>query len=194
MSPITHFLASWVVFERFQVSRRDRALVVLAGVLPDVDGLGIVADFATRVSGLPPTEYYQMFHRFYCHGLLAACVIAVFCGLCANAKWRVACCAFLCVHLHFLCDLAGSRGTMSEDLWGLYYWGPFTHAGEIVWSGQWPLVGWQNFVLTAALLAVVLKRAISYGYSPLQLFSLRADRAFVTTLRRRLAVWNDKRL
>jgi hypothetical protein len=89
------------------------------------------------------------------------------------------------VHLHFFCDLIGARGTMAEDLWGLYYWGPFTRAGEIVWNGQWPLVGWQNFVITAALLAIALKRAVAHGYSPLQLFSAKADRVLVATLRRR---------
>ncbi len=185
MSPITHFLASWVLFERFQTSRRDRALVVLSGILPDADGLGIAVDFTTRALGLPPTDYYQTFHRFYGHGLFAACVLSLLLGLCAGARWRVALCAFLCIHLHFLCDLAGSRGTTPEDLWGLYYWGPFTRAGEIVWSGQWPLVSWQNFAFTVILLVIALKRAIECGYSPLQLLNLKADRVFVTVLRRR---------
>ncbi|UUZ50235.1 metal-dependent hydrolase [Massilia sp. B-10] len=72
MSPITHFLVGWTALERFQASRRDKALVVLAGVLPDVDGLGIVADFITRTLGWAETNYYQQFHRMVGHGLPAA--------------------------------------------------------------------------------------------------------------------------
>ena len=76
MSPITHFLVGWTALEFYQVSRRDKALVALAGIAPDLDGLGIVVDFATRTLGLPETDYYQTFHRVYGHGLAAALLIA----------------------------------------------------------------------------------------------------------------------
>jgi len=183
MSPITHFLVGWASLERFQASRRDKGLVVLAGLAPDLDGLGIVVDFATRVLGLPATDYYQSFHRVYGHGLPAALTIAAVAGVLGVRRFWVACCAFISVHLHFLCDLLGSRGTTAEDLWGIYYFAPFTKAYELSWSGQWPLVGWQNMAISAVLLAVLMWRATTLGYSPVALLSERADAVFVATLR-----------
>ena len=183
MSPITHFLVGWTALERFQPSRRDKALVVLAGLAPDIDGLGIVVDFATRALGLPETDYYQTFHRMYGHGLPAAVVIAGVAGALGEHRWRVAIWAFVSVHLHFLCDLLGSRGTTPEDLWAIYYFAPFSTAYELSWAGQWPLVGWQNMAITAVLLGIVMWRATRTGYSPLVLMSGRADAVFVATLR-----------
>ena len=183
MSPITHFLVGWTALEKYQASRRDKALVVLAGLAPDLDGLGIVVDFATRAFGLPETDYYQSFHRMYGHGLAAAIVIAAVAGAFGRRRLLVGLCALLSVHLHFLCDLLGSRGSTPEDIWGIYYFAPFTTAYEVSWAGQWPLVGWQNMAISAALLAIVMAQATAVGYSPLGFLSERADAAFVATLR-----------
>jgi hypothetical protein len=48
MSPITHFLTGWVVANSAHLNRRDRFLVTLAGIVPDLDGLDIVAEIATE--------------------------------------------------------------------------------------------------------------------------------------------------
>ena len=183
MSPITHFLVGWVGLERLQASRRDKALVVLAGLAPDLDGLGLVPDFATRALGLPVTDYYLAFHRMYGHGLPAALLIAAVAGALGVRRYRVALWAFVSVHLHFVCDLIGSRGTDPEDIWGIYYFAPFTKAYELSWSGQWPLVGWQNTLISALLLWMVMLRATALGYSPLALVRQPADAVFVATLR-----------
>ncbi|MBC5768156.1 metal-dependent hydrolase [Ramlibacter albus] len=184
MSPITHFLVGWVALERLQASPRDKALVALAGVAPDLDGVGIVVDFATRTFGLPETNYYQEFHRMYGHGLPAAVVIAAMCAALATRRAMVLGCAFVAVHLHFLCDLIGSRGSTPQDIWGIYYLAPLSPKPEFAWAGQWPLVGWQNMVITALLLAWTFARATRTGYTPLALVSARADAELVATLRR----------
>ena len=183
MNPITHFLVGWVGLERLQASRRDKALVVLAGLAPDLDGLGLVPDFATRVLQLPVTDYYLRFHRMYGHGLPAALIFAALAGTLGVRRFRVAWCAFVSVHLHFLCDLVGSRGGDPEDIWAIYYFAPFTTAVELSWSGQWPLVGWQNTLISAVLLWIVMLRAAALGYSPLGLVRQPADAVFVATLR-----------
>jgi len=188
VSPITHFLISWVVLEQLQVSQRDKAIVVIAGITPDLDGLGIVIDFATKTLGLVETDYYQSFHRMYGHGLPAALCIAVLASAVGTSRYRVAFWAFVSVHLHFLGDLLGSRGSTVEDIWGIYYFMPLTMKYEISWAAQWPLVGWQNLVLTAVLLAIVMKRATIRGYSPLGLLSTSADTIFLSTLR----VWQQR--
>lgn len=182
MSPITHFLATWVGFESCLRTSRDRALVCAAGLAPDLDGLGIVVDFTTRLLGLPETDFYQSTHRLYGHGITAALVFAALVAALGCDRLRVGLLAFVAVHLHFLCDLIGSRGSEPEDLWGLYYLGPWNVQDEIVWPGQWPLVGWQNFLITAILMALLLERASRKGYSPIGLVSRRADQALIAVL------------
>lgn len=71
---------------------------------------------------------------------LAALVIAGVVAMLAHSRVRAALCAFVAVHLHFVCDLLGSRGNGPEDLWGISYLSPFSSALAVEWSGQWPLV------------------------------------------------------
>lgn len=183
MSPITHLLVGWVALERWLPERRDKALVCFAGVLPDLDGLGIVLDVYTRITGLPETDFYQSFHRLWGHGLPAALLLALLAATLAHARWRVFLPAFIAVHLHFGCDLLGSRGTTPQDLWPIHYLMPLSNGMLWSWSGQWPLVGWQNLTLSMALVAWTMMRAASVGYSIVLLFNRRADLLFVDVLR-----------
>ena len=70
MSPISHFSGSWLVAAATTNNVRDRRLVTLAGVLPDLDGLGMVVDVVKSLS--PGQEmnfyYYQKFHHIWLHG------------------------------------------------------------------------------------------------------------------------------
>src|SRR6266849_6127491 len=53
MSPVTHFFTGWVFANCFDLERRDRALVTLACIAPDLDGLGIIPELLTRNSSHP---------------------------------------------------------------------------------------------------------------------------------------------
>jgi len=55
----------------------------------------------------------------------------------------------------------------------------------VTWSGQWPLNGWPNVLLTLGLLAWIVARAVCSGYSPVSVFSRGADRRVVAALRHR---------
>src|SRR2546421_7942338 len=48
MNPVTHFLAGWLLANAAPLECKERALVTLAGVIPDLDGLGIVAEVLTK--------------------------------------------------------------------------------------------------------------------------------------------------
>jgi hypothetical protein len=48
MSPVTHFLVGWVVANAGGLDRRDRTIVTMAGVIPDIDGVGVIAEYLTR--------------------------------------------------------------------------------------------------------------------------------------------------
>jgi hypothetical protein len=188
MSPVTHLLASWTAADLMGFEKRDLALVSWCGVIPDIDGLVVLVDAARALLGLPPEFYYGRFHHMFCHGLPAALALSVLAAWVATRRLRVGVAALLVIHLHLLCDLAGSRGPGLDDFWPIAYLAPFSERLTFLWRGQWPLAGWQNLAITVTLLAVVFVLAVRRGVSPVSLFSQRADAAVVATLRRRFDV------
>ena len=44
MSPVTHFLLGWLVANSMKLDRKERTMVTIAGVIPDIDGLGAIAE------------------------------------------------------------------------------------------------------------------------------------------------------
>lgn len=185
MSPVTHLLASWVVAEYAVQDRRTRRHIVLAGVAPDLDGLGLVVDQANAWLGWPENDWYGACHHFLLHGILG---VALTLGLAALAGTRTASgLAWIGVsfHLHLLCDVIGSRGPAPEDLWAIHYLGPFLRSGTVCWTGQWALNGWPNFLITIGLLGWIGRRTVVAGASPLSLVSSRLDSAVVGALQAR---------
>jgi hypothetical protein len=183
VNPASHLLVGWAVANAAALERRDRAIVTLAGVVPDVDGLGLLADFARHGGNGDPTWYWALHHQL-AHNFTAALVFSAAAFAFARRRVATAALAFLAFHLHLLGDLAGSRGPDGYQ-WPIAYLEPFSDAWQLTWSGQWLLNGWQNLGLTALLLAWTLLLAWRDGRSPLELVSPRADRAFVRALRLR---------
>src|SRR5262249_9676860 len=121
MAPLTHLLASWVVAVHTTDNPRDTRLVSLAGLAPDLDGLGIFVDWTNELLHRPETSYYHLYHHWYGHGLAAALLISAILALFAKQRWRVFAMCMVVFHLHLLCDLAGSRGPSIADNWPIYY-------------------------------------------------------------------------
>ena len=186
MHPITHLLASWTLAEATVEKPRDKAIVAWAGIVPDIDGAGYLVDLVTLFSEIPQTHYYEMFHRLWGHGLPAAFVVCLILLPWLYRRPKTLFVLFLSVHLHFLLDIVGSRGEVSGEIWPIYYLAPFTSELAVVsWSYQWPLGGWQNALFTFLLILFGLWRGYENGYSPISLFSARADKKIVDTLRNR---------
>ena len=184
MNPVTHFLVSWVVANSdSRLNRRERATVTLAGVAPDIDGLGLVAERLTIDMG-QPLLWWTKYHHVLAHNLGFGLLVAVVSFLVATRRWKTALLAFFSFHAHLLCDLVGSRGPGGEQ-WPIPYLLPFSDAWQLTWQGQWELNAWQNFVVTITALMVTFYLAWKRGYSPLEMISKRADRTFVETLRNR---------
>lgn len=182
MSPVTHGLLSWVVAQTPGIStRRDRALITIAGLVPDIDGMGIIADWATAHSAQPLTWFADYHHRL-AHNLSAAVIAAlvVWCG--AQRKWLTATLALVAFLLHLLCDVVGSKGPDGHQ-WPVPLFMPVTQ-WEWTWAGQWQLDSWQNLSITVILLITTIVCACRRGFSPVEMVSLRADQAVVATLRR----------
>ena len=183
MSPVTHFFASWLVANGAARERRDMAAVTIAGVIPDIDGLGAVVEIATRDSDSPLLWFWK-YHHVLAHNLGLGLLVTAAGLAVAARRWRAAAHAFAAVHLHHLMDLVGARGPDGEQ-WPIPYLLPFSDAWQLSWDGQWALNAWPNFLVTGVLVALTFYLAWRRGCSPLGLVSPRADRAFVGTLRRR---------
>ncbi len=188
MSPVTHYLLSWIVANSARLERKERAMVTLAGVAPDLDGLGIVPEWLTRNSA-HPLHWFSEYHHTLGHNLGFALVVAgVSCwAATGGVKVKTTLLALASFHLHLLCDLAGARGPEGEQ-WAIPYLAPFSQTWQWSWHGQWALNAWPNFAITAAALAAVFYLAWKRGFSPLEMFSRKADALFVATLRSRFPI------
>ena len=187
MSPLTHLLASWLIAAKTTDNPRDCRLVSLAGVLPDADGLGLGIDLGNGVLGRPESDFYQQYHHFALHGLPGGLVVAGTFALFARRPLRTGILALLLFHLHLLFDFVGSRGPSPDDLWPIYYFGPFSKDPMWVWRGQWRLDAWPNQVFTWVLLLFSLWLAARRGDSFVGVFNRWADDIFVRVLRN----WRD---
>jgi inner membrane protein len=182
MSPVTHFFTGWVFANCFDLKRRDRAIVTLACVAPDVDGLGIVPELLTRNSS-HPLLWFSLYHHSL-HNLMFALVIAALAFALAAQKWKTALLTLLSFHLHLFEDVLGSRGPDGYP-WPIPNLAPFSSSLQPVWRGQWGLNAWPNVLITIILLLITLWLAWRKGFSPLEMVSAGADRALVAALRRR---------
>ena len=185
MSPVAHLVGSWLVASATTNNPRDRKLVTLAGVLPDVDGLGVVVDVVgSLISGKENTfHYYQQYHHILLHGWPGAVAVSILLMLFARQRRPVLLLCLLTFHLHLLCDLVGSRGPTVGDFWPICYSEPLFRHPIWFWKSQWKLDGWQNQTIFATLLATSIWLAVKRGYSFVEVVSERADKVFVQVLR-----------
>jgi hypothetical protein len=145
VAPVTHAFIGWWTANVLPLSRRDRGLVLLAGILPDLDGLTLFYSH----------EAYVRYHHVIAHNLLGAVICTAAVALFARQRLQAAVLAFLGWHLHLICDYFGSAGP--DGPWVLPYlypfvggWGSFDFEGPAwYWNPwQWQLNGWPNLLVT----------------------------------------------
>lgn len=193
VSPITHFFMGWAVANAVpSLGKRDRAIVTLASVVPDLDGLGIIVEKLTQNSG-HPLYWWSDYHHTLGHNLGFALVVTAIAAIFARQKFVTTPLAFFSFHLHLLADLVGARGPDGQQ-WPIPYLLPFSDKLQLTWAGQWALNAWPNIVITALLILLALVLARRRGFSPLEMFSTRADAALVGALRSRFPIKEEKLL
>ncbi len=187
MSPITHFFMGWAVANSVpSLTKRERAMVTWASVVPDLDGLGIVAEKLTQNSA-HPLNWWSEYHHVLGHNIGFAMVVTILAAIFAERKWVTAALVFISFHLHLVGDLVGARGP-DGDQWPIPYLLPFSNRWQWTWSGQWALNAWPNFLIAGALIIVALLLARQRGFSPVEMFSRRMDALIVAALRNRFPV------
>ncbi|MFO0810965.1 MAG: metal-dependent hydrolase [Gemmataceae bacterium] len=183
MAPGTHALIGWWTANALPLSRRDRCLVFLGGVLPDLDGLGLFVS----------TDAYLAYHHVLCHNLPAGLVWSALVAAAAHKRLLCLLLALLNWHLHLACDYFGSRGPVDTEPWILPYLYPFVGR----WAGhdfvgprwywnpwQWPLNSWQNTLTTLAGIAGWIYIAVRLDRTWFEFVSLNFDREVCRMLRR----------
>jgi hypothetical protein len=183
MSPVTHFLIGWSVGCLAPLNNRERAIVAFAAIAPDLDGLGAVAEVATR-SSETPLLWFSKYHHVLGHNIGAAVAVMIAAFLLAKKRVLTAVLAGISFHLHLLGDIMGGRGPDGYD-WPIPYLLPFSDGWQLTWHGQWALNAWPNFLVTGIVLWFTMYVAWQRGNSPLEILSPRANQVFVQTLRNR---------
>ena len=168
MNPIVHAELSWLMAQGLR-ERRDRVLVTVAGIAPDLDGLSLLAG----------EDFYGRYHHVLTHGYVAALGVMAVCALLARQRLAVALLSLAAFHLHLGCDLLGSGPG-----WPLYYFWP-TSLHEWFWSGQWDLASWQNSLIGMAATLACLACALRWRRTALEVLSPRWDAEVTRALRLR---------
>lgn len=149
-------------------------MVAVAGVVPDLDGAGIIWDMLS-----PSSNLYFYYHHTWSHSFLmaasAACAALVFGG---GQRWRLGFWVFLVMHLHFICDLVGSRGGDGYQ-WPIFYAFPFRDIGVWQWVNQWELNAWPNVIFLCLLLSISVWVARAKKMTFMEVFSVRLNKAAV---------------
>jgi len=184
MSPAAHGLISWWVANVRPLSRRDRLLVFLTGMAPDLDGLSIVA-------GL---DAYLRWHHVVCHNLLFGLVCFALTAVLAQERRACVLLGCLSFHLHLASDYFGSGGWDGRHVhvWVLPYLYPFvggwdgpTFVGPAwYWNPrQWPLSSLINVALSLVGLAGMIYTGVRLNRTWFEFVVPRFDEGFCQALR-----------
>lgn len=161
-------------------NKRNRITTSLAGISPDVDGVGLLIDIGLMLSHIQTNFWGEWHHKL--HSLPFGILVSIAAALVVKTK-RVLTfvISFLLFNLHIFCDVIGSRGPNGYQ-WPIPYLFPFDKELRLSWSGQWELNAWPNMLITfvALLCACVLIRYKKS--SPFEVFSKKMDTVLTNML------------
>ena len=186
----SHLLISWFGAEAAGVaSARDRRIVALSGLAPDIDVLaylgGIVYFGFDKELALE--HVWQVVHHRYTHGLgftlLTGCIAFIIASRGTQMEQRayrraggVALLSMAASMVHVFCDVVGGGPN-----WPVY---PVWPVSDLAWAvdWSWTLADWPNTVILFLCLAGMMLYAKKSGHSPLESINYNLDRWFVTII------------
>ncbi|MDX1513801.1 MAG: metal-dependent hydrolase, partial [Gammaproteobacteria bacterium] len=179
MQVAAHLVISWFSAEAAGLKRpRDRRIVALSGVAPDIDAVAYPAAYLWFGFDLDRAyaEVWEPVHHHYTHGIGFALLTGGVAWWLARAgpefdrkPFTVAVLACLVSLAHVFCDVVGAGpGWPVFPLW------PISEAAwSVSWS--WNVSDWPNSALTFSGLAMTLIYARVAGRSPVESISTRLD-------------------
>lgn len=200
MHGASHLLISWFVAEAHGLdSPRDRRIVALSGLAPDIDVLayaGAIVYYGFD-KDLAFENVWQVVHHRYTHGLGFILLTGIVAFLVAGKFWmtenrrtdnlnrsviehaaKVAVLSMLVSVVHLFCDIVAGGPT-----WPVFPLWPLSDSGwAVTWS--WTLAAWPNSAVLFGFLAGTMIYAKCAGYSPMEAINYRFDRWFVTIIQK----------
>jgi hypothetical protein len=110
MHSATHVLAEWCFGNAARLTAKERALCMAASILPDIDGLSLLAG----------VQSYHTYHHLLGHNLTLAVLTTFGMVWFARCSFKAAITFFGLFHLHLTMDLFGSGPG-----WGIAYLWPW---------------------------------------------------------------------
>ncbi|WP_221892300.1 metal-dependent hydrolase [Teredinibacter haidensis] len=184
ISPVAHLLISWPVsYALFKdTTKRERIILSVSGLSPDIDGFGLVVDFSTKILGVS-TNYWSHFHHNL-HSLPFGIFVAVISMFFAKGRRvLIGCGSLLLFHIHLLCDLVGSKGSNGYQ-WPIPYLSPLHSGVNLSVSWQWELNAWQNILIAFIFSAINYSLIKIKRESPFELVSSRINNVVVSLVKR----------
>lgn len=169
MTPVSHGMIGWLIAQPL-IHRRDRILVTVAALVPDLDGLGLAVSL----------DYYSKYHHVFGHNVFLGLLLALVTLLYGIEKFKCAMLVFVAFNSHIFTDLLGSGVG-----WGVpYFWPLNDHVFEFHPPFQWELDSWQNFVATVIFLIMIVFVSVHKKRTIVETFSLSWDLKVVAILNR----------
>ncbi|MEM8872709.1 MAG: metal-dependent hydrolase [Planctomycetota bacterium] len=165
----THMLAGWVVGNAFGLGKRERSLAILAGMLHDVDGLGIIVS----------EELYWDWHHKLGHNLFFCVALAGLLTIFSRQRMRSFTAYTVIAGSHLLLDFLGSGPN-----WTLAWLWPVS-GHELEFAYAWPFFSWQNLGSAGLLIVATVWTAWRHDRTPVEWITPDLDRRLVAGLRRR---------
>jgi len=154
-----------------RVDRRTRLWCLIASVVPDLDGLTLLAGLAA----------YGTYHHVLTHNLAFGLVVTAVSAVWVPRRARDLALVFAAFCSHLIGDYFGSGPG-----WGLQPFLPFSNR-FFLFEHAWELGGWQNMLITVIAIGVALVIAVRAGRTPLEFIHARTDHAIVDALRARFS-------
>ncbi len=186
----SHLIISWFAAKAAGLeSPRDRRIVALSGLAPDVDVLaylgGIV--YFGFDKDLAFEHVWEVVHHRYTHGLGFVLLTGIVAFLVASRGTRpgepayrqavsVAVLSMIASMVHVFCDVVGGGPT-----WPVYPLWPLSDFGWAA-SWSWTLADWPNTVILFSCLIGMMLYAKASGCSPMESINYSLDRWFVTII------------
>ncbi len=162
-----HVIAGWCSGAALLRTPRERFFCLLAGTLPDLDGIGILFD----------VRLYQKYHHVLGHNALTGILLSAAFAAFSTQRFSAFFIYLTSFHLHLFLDYLGSGPG-----WGMYYLWPFSDR-YFENPHVWELQSWQNGVALAFFLVWMIVLIVRTGHTPVEVLSPRLDKVWAAKVK-----------
>lgn len=157
-------MIGWIISQPLE-KRRDRFFVTAASLIPDFDGDGAIISI----------DYYSRYHHIFGHNVFFGLLLFFFSMKFGIDKLKVSILVFISFNSHILGDLLGSGAG-----WRIPYFWPFDKTMyEFSYPFQWELDSWQNLIVTAICIVLIIMLGLFKRRTIVELFSVNVDQKVV---------------